>query len=337
MQLGLQITEKEYRQLPYPSYSLLSGLSKGGPIAMYGEKEDISDFDSIIIGSIVDALITEGHPPDNMVIIDKKPSNKALAIIKALSRRTDLPDTYLLSVKNKTQIKEECDSLEYYKNASTEQRIKHLKKYTKYVKAISKHGDDAMIISSYQWSEANELVKNILHRFPFLLEPNVIGQVKIVGKIDGFEIKGMLDFIVVDDENKVIHPFDLKTGIGSHNTFFDRGFINWRYYLQSSLYKELLAQAIIGTKYEDYKINNFRFLFCGRDDRLPIIYVVTDKWHKAGLNGFTYKNQYHPGVYEMLEDYQYYLEHPNALYRKGYDSTEVEFKDNLCELNVNGK
>ncbi len=331
-QLGLQITEKEYRELPYPSYSLLSGLSKLGPNAIYGLKEDISDLDSIVIGSIVDSLVTEGGPPDNLVIIDKKPSHKALMIIKSLLNRTDLKDEYLLSVKNKKQIEEECNTVEYYKTSSIEQRIKYLKKYNKYAKALQKHGNDAMIVSSYQYKEAWELANNIFAKFPFLLNDNVIGQVKIIGKVNDIEIKGMLDFIYVNHEKKTIAPFDLKTGMGTHDTFYERGFLNWRYYIQASLYKELLTQAIVGTELEGYEILNFRFMFCGRTDRLPIIYTVNPKWHEAGLKGFELDGKKHAGVYELLEDYKYYVERPNAIYRRGFDKPEVEFDDTNIKI-----
>ena len=337
--IGLDINEKDYRSLPYPSYSLLSGLSKNGPLSMYGTKLDISDLDSIIIGSIVDSLVTDGKVPDNMVIIDKKPSNKALAIIKSLADRKDLKDPYLLSVKNEKQIKEECDALEYYKTSNIKDRVGYLKKYNKYVKAIVEHGEDAMIVSSYQYNEALALTNALFTKFPFLTESNIIPQVKIIGEVNGIKIKGMLDFIVIDHENKNIIPYDLKTGMGVHNNFFENGFINWGYYIQSSLYKELLTQHIRAyhVEYNDYTIDNFRFMYCGRKDRLPIIYRVTDKWHLAGLQGFKLENKKFTGVYELLEEFDYYQKNPNALYRKGYDNGEIDFEDDLCILIEDGK
>ena len=78
-------------------------------------------------------------------------------------------------------------------------------------------------------------------------------------------------------------------------------------------------------------------MYCGRGDKLPIIYKVTEKWHNAGLNGFMYNNIKFSGVYELLEDYTYYMEHPNALYRKGYDESEIEFDDELCNIIEYGK
>mgnify|MGYP000677944572 CR=1 FL=1 len=334
IELGLQITEQEYRKLPYPSYSLLSGISKYGPDAIYGKSEDISDLDSIIIGSLVDSIVTDGGVPDNMVIVNKKPSGKAIAIIKALCNREDLEEEYLLSVKNEALIKEECDELEYYASATTAQRIKHLKKYDTYVKALSKHGEDAMIVSSYQYHEASVLSKQLFTKYPFLSSPDILGQVKVVGEIKGVKIKGMLDFIFFNHKDKKIIPFDLKTGMGSHHNFFEKGFLNWNYFIQSSVYKVILKQWLAETEYKDYTVENFRFMFCGRTDKLPIIYKVTNQWHKAGLQGFMYNDTQYKGVYELLEEYTYYNENTGALYRKGYDVSEINFEEtNLKVLN----
>lgn len=337
MKLGLQISEKEYRELPYPSYSLLSGVSKNGPIALYGESIDISDLDAIIVGSIVDSLITDGGPPDNLVIVNKKPSNKALEIIKALGQRDDLKNSYLLSIKNKDLIEEECNKLEYYPSGTLDTKMNALKKYNKYIKAVEKHGTNAVIVSSYQYYQANIIANNLFLKYPWLKNNNIINQVKIIGEINQVKIKGMLDFIVVDDVNKTITPFDLKTGIGPHNEFFVNGFLNWGYYIQASLYKELLKQYIQNTKYKDYDVLNFKFMYCGRKDKLPIIYNVTDKWHEAGLKGFIYEDKIYDGVYKLIEDFTYYKQNPKALYRKGYDKEIIDFDDDLCKILVNGK
>ena len=328
--IGLQITEEEYRKLPNPSYSLLSAISKEGPLAMYGVKNDISDLDSIIIGSITDSLVTQFKDPDNMVVVDKKPSTKALDIIKNICKRTDLVDTVnVLSLKNITQINEECISQGYYDGSTPDKKVGFLKKYNKYARAYAAYGDDIMLTSAYQYQTAKTLSNNILLRYQFLTDSNTIGQVKLLGNVKGVEFKGMLDFIYIDDTNKIIYPFDLKTGIGRHDEFFEKGFLTWNYFIQASLYKTILEEAKENTIYKDYTVENFRFLYCGRKDFLPIIYKVTDKWHIAGLEGFTYKDQEYKGVYDLIDEYQYYLGQPNSFYRKGYDTDEVLFDDNL--------
>jgi hypothetical protein len=333
--IGYDISEKEYRALPYPSYSLFSSIAKYGPEAMFGVKEDISDLDGIIIGSIADSKVTEHKDPDGLVVIDKKPSNKALKAIKKLCERDDLVDTKnILSVKNKAIVSEVCKEVDYYKTKDADGHVTALKKYKKYANALYSANGDTLFASKYQYDTATYLTKAIFSKYGFLKaqKDNIVGQSKFVGKIDGMDVKCMLDFILIDHARKLIVPFDLKTGIGEHHTFFETGYLGWGYYIQASLYRELLIQEIAKhPELSDYTVDNFRFLFCGRQDFLPVIYKVTDKQHKAGFDGFEHKGTYYPGIHELIADYEYYLSRPNSRYRRGYDQKEVIFDDSYLE------
>jgi len=323
-ELGLNISEKEYRSLNYPSYSLLSSISKYGPDALYGEKVDISDLDGIVIGALVDSIITDGKDPDNLVIIDKKPTGKPLDILKALSKRPDLKDPYLLSKQNADLILEELDIFEYYKSSNYQTRLQKLKNYNKYAKALS--NPNAFIVSDYQYNEAVTISERIKLRYGHLFNEDTLTQLKITGTVNGVELKCMLDFIVVDHKNKILYPYDLKTGINPHYRFFEEGFLGFNYYLQASLYRHILEQNVL---YSGYEVDNFKFLYCGRSDKLPIIYEVTDKFHQAGFDGFKYKGLEFRGLNELIEEFEYYKEYPNAFYRKGFTDDIVNFDDSF--------
>ena len=329
VELGLDITEKEYRALNLPSYSLFSGIAKQNASAVNGIRADISDHDAIIIGSIVDSRVTDGGDPDGLVLIDKKPAGKALNVIKDLCARTDLIDeNNPIGMKNVDIVDDICKAHDYYKSKNGKGRIDALKKYNKYVKTFRKHGSDAMIASNYQYQQAVDLSNELFLRYPFLRSKNVLGQVKLTGEVFGEEVKIMLDFIHINHTKKIIMPFDLKTGYGKHFEFFEGGYLGWNYYIQSSLYKEVLRQNIAAhPELHDYTVDNFRFMYCSRQDKLPIIYKVTDKQHDAGFTGFTYKGIPFQGIEELVEDFRYYKQRPNAVYKKGYDSLEVVFDD----------
>lgn len=326
IELGLNISEKEYRQLDHPSYSLLSGISKSGSHAMYGKRQDISELDSIIIGSLVDSMLTDGGLPANLIIVDRKPTGKPLEIIKNLSIRTDLVDKELLSSKNISIIEEELNNLEYYKDSSLNIRLSKLRRYKKYAKVLENPTD--MVASSYHVMEAKTLVSYIELRYAHLFEENTIMQVKLIGEYKGCKLKCMLDFVIIDHVNKIVKPYDLKTGIGPHYNFFEKGFLGWNYYLQASLYRHILEQKV-KELYPGYTVDVFRFLYCGRKDKLPIVFTTSDKWHKAGFTGFKYQGVEYPGIDELLDDFLYYEEHPNSLYRRGYGEKEVLFEDNF--------
>lgn len=329
IELGLKLTEPEYRELDYPSYSLLSGIAKQHATAVNGIKADISDHDAIVIGQITDARVTDGGDPDNLVVIDKKPAGKPLNIIKALCDRNDLVDEdNPVGIKNKDIIDELCKEEKYYDSKSPEDKVKVLKKYNKYVKALRKYGNGAIIASNYQYQQAVDLSNEIFLRYSFVKGPNILGQVKLLGEVNGETLKIMLDFIFIDHKRKIIMPFDLKTGFAKHYEFFEKGYLGWNYYLQASLYREILKQNIVGhPDLHDYKVDNFRFLYCGRQDKLPLIYKVTDRQHEAGFTGFNYHGMEFQGINELIEDFKWYKARPNAVYKKGYDSPEVVFDD----------
>lgn len=329
MKLGLEITEQEYRALEYPSYSLFSGIAKQNAGAMNGVRADISDHDAIVIGSIADSKVTELQDPEGLVVIDKKPSGKPLKVIKALCDMDELPDEENpISIKNKDIIDDLCKEEDYYKSKSAEDKVKALKKYNKYVKALREHGNNVIIASSYQYQIATDLANEIFLRYPFVKTSNVMGQVKLLGQVYNEDVKIMLDFIFIDHNRKIVIPFDLKTGYAKHYEFFESGYLGWNYYIQASLYREVLIQNLKGhADLHDYTVDNFRFLYCGRQDKLPLIYKVTDKQHVAGFEGFTYKGIDFPGIEALVEDFKYYKARPNAVYRKGYDSPEVVFDD----------
>ena len=75
-----------------------------------------------------------------------------------------------------------------------------------------------------------------------------------------------------------------------------------------------------------------RLLLYGNSGWIGIVYKVSDKWYEAGFEGFTHKNWNYPGINELIEDYLYYRDHPNAFYHKDYDSYEVLLDDNFLWL-----
>lgn len=327
MQLGLTMDEKGYRQIPLPSYSALSNIAKENrSMVSLDRTGDISDLDGIIIGTLTDSIICGDDTLAKSFIINNKPSGKPLEILKKLSEREDLKDPKnILSPSNTPMLLEELDSVEYYKSSSFENRMKHLKKYNAYAKALASTKNEGLIISRYQAATAIRSASRLTWRFPFLKDENTLFQVKLIGEVNGHKVKCMLDAIYIDHSTKTIVPYDIKTGINPYNLFFVSGFLGFNYYLQSSLYHLLLTLYIKEhPELSDYTIGNFRFLYCSRKDFLPIQYKVTESLLDMGLEGFTYQGTKFQGVYELLEEYAYKEEHPNNPFIKGFDGDEID-------------
>lgn len=332
IKIGLDITEKEYRELPYPSYSLLSDIKKNGVEVINGVRNpDIGDLDGVMFGKLVDDLLTENKLPDNLHVIDKKPSGKAKEILKALVKNIHkMPNKRSLFHKDNLDIiNGVCKRLEYYKagkkdnfddnsEALKNKRISGLKNYKKYCKILmsSKNIDDDFIITSFLYNEALKVVNELKKAYPFLTDGSVqiIPQVKLASIVGGIMTKGMLDFVVIDHNEKTITPWDLKTGSYNAENFTEKGYIGWNYYLQSSLYLELLWNELRVDPeiLKDYTLNSFHFMYCGRFEKVPAVFEVKATQIKEGRSGFNLvrinehgdeEKIYQEGVLDLLKMY----------------------------------
>ena len=130
IQIGLDISESDYRELPFPSYSLLSDIAKvGGGAVGAVRNTEINELDGVMVGKLVDNLLTENKLPDNFFIVKKKPSGKAKDLLKLLAKNINfLPNKEeLLHVDNHELINKCCDVINYHKaskNKTSEEMMK---------------------------------------------------------------------------------------------------------------------------------------------------------------------------------------------------------------------
>ena len=296
--IGLDITEKEYRDLPYPSYSLLSDVSKNGPQVIGGARNtDIGELDGVIVGKIVDSILTDKKVPENLFKVKKTPSGKVKAILKALAYNAEMMPNpnKLLSKENEEIIDNICEKVKYLK--TKESRLKGIKNYEDYYEVIKKvikenkynpdennaSLEDSMIVSDYLYNVSVYLAKKLKKEFEYFFgdkinkSREVFYQVKIIGEIKNVKFKGMLDGLVIDHVNKTIIPFDLKTGSYPANKFIEKGLIGWNYYIQAALYTALLEQYIDThhPEYKEYKMDSFKFIYADRLNSKETLYFDT--------------------------------------------------------------
>lgn len=319
-EVGLQISEQEYRDLKYPSYSLLSDIAKVGieNVDPNFRNKEIGDFDGVIFGKIVDGLVTENKLPEDIVVIQKKPSGKAKDLIKILvSNLKFLPEPKdLLNEKNHEVIFKACDAIKYLKDNT--KRIAGLENYTQYITELTNAKPDTTIVTKYIFEEAKRCSKILLAQYPFLTGKTnlrIIPQVKLLGNVNGIDVKGMLDFILINDELKEIIAYDLKTGSYNFSDFEQKGYLGWNYYIQCSLYYELLKSELSKHPiYKDYKLNEvFNFMYIGRFEKKPGTYMITKSRLDVGFDGFisaifnetkNYVAKNFKGVNELLNEYK---------------------------------
>lgn len=132
---------------------------------------------------------------------------------------------------------------------------------------------------------------------------DVHNQLVILFTYNGYELKSMLDKVVVDHEAKTIQIWDLKTAYDNEEGF-EGNFFKYRYYLQSAVY--YLAALFWAEKegWAGYTILPMKFIVADSANyTTPLIYTTDLKNLQQGLEGFFNKyGDWESGVNELVED-----------------------------------
>lgn len=153
-------------------------------------------------------------------------------------------------------------------------------------------------------------------------------------KIDKFRVRGIIDIISIDHKNKKIYFKDLKTG-SKNSSEFIKSYIDYRYYLQQAVYQLAYKDIVKKLELEDYELQPFEFIYISLKEKIPISFIVTDKWYQASLYGFKISNHKFRGLYELLDEI--YFHWKNNLYQLSKEIYEnngrIELKDDFITLN----
>jgi hypothetical protein len=122
----------------------------------------------------------------------------------------------------------------------------------------------------------------------------------IFDEIKGFPMKMMSDKIVIDEEKKIVYPYDLK--VMGNIDIFPYNYLKLRYYLQLAVYTTLLKQH-----YKDYTVMPLRFITVDKYRYMdPVLVKTSELDYQSALQGFKLNNHQYKGLYEILEDIQYH-------------------------------
>lgn len=338
--LGLSITEKEYRDLDNVSYSFLSALDRLGP---EGALRKVEPTESMIFGTIVDSKIDGSFKIcDYHVMRDVQIGDKLKLAIDGLVETLDSFPEKFEDLKDSLIHFLENNQIDYYIKKTSEWRATKIITdpiAVKYYNNI-KLGVGKTIVTQNMLMDSDSCV-TILKNHQFtkdLFNDNVEGQESIYQfkykfKYKGIEIKGMLDRLIIDHTNKLIKPYDLKTGSKSALNF-ENSFYYWRYDIQAFLYLGI-CNHLIENYYPGYKFDEFKFIYIGRYEKKPLIWSVPMKHIIATGKGYSKDNKSYKGVNELIEDYKWYLKnnftvsYPEKVYKSNgelkIDVTAIQF------------
>ena len=168
------------------------------------------------------------------------------------------------------------------------------------------------IIISQDTLDAAEHCANVLknHEYTkdYFIETEdieILFQPSIVYKFRGTQGKARLDLVIIDHKNKIIKPFDIKTG-SELPTKFMNSFYKFKYYLQVISYL-LALQSITETidEFKNYKIDTFKFLYISK--KLPDVPCEFEVPENI-LNSFVDGWDNNTGFMELVENYKYATE-----------------------------
>ncbi len=260
----LDISEKEYRRLDALGYSLIKSyiedrkkFYKQWILKLNVEDdEDESNNGNLRMGSLVDTLLLQPETLDDKFTLTQaiEPKGQMGVFVNNLYSRTVSAtdgegviqaklDTLLTDAYEDTK-KDKEGKIVAFKSKTLEQ-VKEdflIKKigYEYYI-ALRDRGNK-IVVTAEDMAKAERMVE-ILKTHPYtreILSGNGINQLIVQGNYRGLEVKCMIDRVIINEKDKVIQPYDLKTTWGVD--MFDFNYIKYKYYIQYALYTTLLRE-----------------------------------------------------------------------------------------------
>lgn len=280
--IALPISEPEYRAMPELSYSTLSNYEKLGFNGL-DHLFDKVESPSLTFGSVVDTLLTDGYDEfvNRFSVLDAQITDNGLEICKRLISMglpyptfKDIPEEVVSYVAKEVGFwkADKWDKVRYSKVLETGN-------IAEYFEAMG--NSNKTIIDTKTYGDAMACI-NALRNSPVTagcFAPDDISspirryyQLKFKANLEGVGYRSMMDLIIVDYEDKIIYPYDLKTmGTGEWN--FEDNFMKYHYYIQARLYWRVLRDNLDRDPYfKDFKLENFKFIVINRVSLTPLIW-----------------------------------------------------------------
>lgn len=316
----LELPDRDYRDLPVASYSLLKSLDDEGPKAISNPK--IAHGEALDFGQLVDIIITSPERRDEIFYYRsiEKPTASLLALADSIILDAIVNDDSFESITDAT-IDMRIKELGLWSTMKNAEKIKE--KYDNdlfwnYIKCSLE--SKGKIILTQEVLEAAEHCADVLlnHEFTkdYFIEKEgveILKQPSILYKFKGIKAKARIDLLIVDHNTKMIHVFDIKTG-SELPSKFEISFYKYKYYLQVISYL-LAVQSIVETseEFNDYKIDTFKFLYISKKlPDVPVIYEVPERLLNSFMDGWlSSTGDFVAGYDELIKNYQYVVETGN--------------------------
>lgn len=315
------------------SYSRLSDFDRNGPTALIN-RNTVSGY-GLTIGSIVDdlSLPVPGYKFDDHYIVcdfDKPTATLGKLVDIILDNYTEVP-----SVERVLEI---CKINNFWKRSKDETIIDNFntEEFWDYLKVYIQ-GSTKNIITTSEKDKATKISDVLLNhdnsKFIFENEHQCINRFKLNFEYNGVVFKGEIDRLIINHKDKTIQLIDVKTGQDDALSFIN-SFLKYRYYLQEAVYMQGEKYIKDTLELEGYTMLPFQFLYIGRNELVPVLYIIPDKWHDAAKNGFYINHHIYRGLDTLIEDVKWHFTTNNfEVPRKIYDMNGIiNLDDNFINL-----
>lgn len=319
------------------SYSKLSDFDRNGPVSLIRKKE--LDGAGVKHGSLTDDLLVDSMTGSNKFEEDyyrfdgEKPS-------ATLGELCDVIIKNYIEIPNVNEILKIVEINKFWAGTKDPEKLTlkfNIPEFWTYINAMYEKGD-RQVVSNQEYNDAVEAV-SILKTHSYskdILINNFenIYQFKFNLDYKGFVFRGILDLISIDHKNKKVTFTDLKTGKGSALEFED-SFIKWRYYFQSGIYTMAFESIMKELGLEGYTLNPFQFLYISKTEKIPFVYVVTEKWIKASFEGFKIGRYRFKGINELIDNIYWCWKNKEYIVPQYIveNNGVINLKDDFIELN----
>lgn len=233
------VTEETYRADNAYSYSTLAKFDREG-FEKLDTLFDKVDSPSLLFGSIVDTLLTDGYEAfEKLFFVAEFPevTDKVKIIVDALFGEYKNTYSTLNQIPNDIIIAY-TESFEYQKNWKPDTRAKVIKEQGNEYYSLLYLAGDKRVIGTALYQDAMACVDKLksseatkwyfMDDSPFDDTTERLYQLKFKGGYNGINLRIMADLIVVDHKHKIIYPCDLKTSYKTEWNFY-KSFYEWRY------------------------------------------------------------------------------------------------------------
>jgi len=280
--LSLDISEPEYRSLPYYSYSKIAKYARKGPKSLIDKEKE--DSPSLLFGSIVDSLITDkANFNKNYVIMTNGDITDGIRpIIDYIVKSNSSGNTPLAKIDSLLSV---IKLFGFGGNWKDETKLNKVIEGGETYYSYCIKNPNKIVISKKLYEEATNLCSEIIHGewtkdifklrdlpdVEFLYQQKLVAPYKhtIDGSTSDFQtiVKAMLDLIIVNHSTKVIKLYDIKTTSSILHEFQD-SFYKWKYQIQQYLYHWLVKEVISSDEYfKDFKVEMLEFIVASRYER----------------------------------------------------------------------